>query len=105
MASPSARRRVRSPGKTAVFEEASPGAAVKSIFSLSAPEFLHPYLSANPKKRDGEWFFLWFSAVWVGFFALVLIFRLWDVRPIALILYFHSISIPIPLQSGQQRGV
>jgi cycloeucalenol cycloisomerase len=35
-------------------------------------------LSENVHKRDGEWFFLWYSAVWIGFFALVLVFRLWE---------------------------
>lgn len=83
VASPTARRRIRSPTKGAPSEEAVDAPArplSDSIFSLSAPGFLHPYLSANHKKRDGEWFFLWYTFVWVGFFAQVLIFRLWDVR-------------------------
>lgn len=81
--SPSAKRRLRSPSKRSepVEDETVVYSSSKnSVFSLSAPDWLVPYLSPNPKKRDGEWFFLWYSAVWIGFFAIVLLFRLWEVR-------------------------
>lgn len=51
-----------------------------SSFSLSeAPDFLLPYLSKNPSKRDGEWFFIWYSVAWVLIFACVVVSEVYKV--------------------------
>lgn len=49
-------------------------------FSIpSPPEFILPYLSKNPSKRDGEWFFLWYSVLWVLIFAGVVVSEVYKV--------------------------
>lgn len=113
--SPSAKRRLRSPSKRSepVEDETVVYSSSKnSVFSLSAPDWLVPYLSPNPKKRDGEWFFLWYSAVWIGFFAIVLLFRLWEnisdlgYATIGLIACVPCIAIPLiwPLPSEARQS-
>lgn len=60
-------------------QTSEPKKKMKCFSLMEAPSFMIPYLAKDPSKRDGEWFFIWYSVAWILAFGCVVVSEIYQV--------------------------